>query len=165
MPQPVDQSEFASRAIARGQLAEYDRILADHAEAEDCGTCESYLELGVQVFHWIIKADQDYRRELYQTPAAHSEAVERELETLMRRWHARCQAMLAWAERQVSRGFQVAHLEEFRHCTDEAAAIVESFDESIGNDESGKEVMPTPLILLRDQALLDHQYGETSEFV
>lgn len=159
MPQPVDRPEFASRAIARGQLAEYDRILADHAEAEDCGTCESYLELGVQVFHWIIKADQDYRRELYQSQAAHSEAVERELETLMRRWHSRCQSMLAWADRQVARGFQVAHLDEFRQCTDEAAAIVESFE------EGGQGAMPPPLILLRDQALLDHQNGETSEFV
>jgi hypothetical protein len=160
MPQPTEQSELASRAIARGQLAEYDRILADHAEAEDCGTCESYLELGIQVFHWIIKADQDYRRELYRDQTTYSETVERELETLMRRWHARSQAMLTWADRQIARGFQLAHLEDFRHCAEEAAAIVNSFD-----DTSGKHVMLPPLILLRDQALIDHQNGETSEFV
>jgi hypothetical protein len=160
MPQPTHQSEFASREIARGQLAEYDRILADHAEAEDCETCESYLELGVQVFHWIIKADQEYRRELYQDSSTHNEAVEQELESLIRRWHARSQSMLSWAQRHLSRGFQLAHLDEFRQCAEEAAAIVDSFD-----DASGNQVMPAPLILLRDQALTDHQNGETSEFV
>jgi hypothetical protein len=165
MPHSVKQNEFASHVIARAQLALYDRIMSDRilandAEAEDCATCESYRELGVQVFHWIIKADQDYRRELYRDPATHSEAVERELEALMRRWHARSQAMLTWADRQIARGFQLAHLDDFRHCAEEAAAIVKSFD-----DTSGTHVMLPPLILLRDQALIDHQNGETSEFV
>lgn len=160
MSPAVNTADLPSRSIARGQLAEYDRILADHAEAEDCGRCEAYMELGIQVFQWILRADQDYRRELYQNPNAHSEAGEKELESLVRGWLVHGQGLLQWAERFAARGFQVRHLEEFRRSFDEAAAIVASFDET-----DADRVMPEPLIVLRDQALLDHRHGETSEFV
>lgn len=160
MPASVDTFESPSRTIARGQLAEYDRVMTAHTEAEDCGMCEAFMELGIQVFHWIIKADHDYRRELYEHPEHHSEAAEKELESLMRGWQSRCQGVFDWAERNAARGFQVTHLEEFRRCEEEATAIVESFDET-----EGDRVMTEPLIILRDQALLEHQNGETSEFV
>jgi hypothetical protein len=160
MHQSAQRSDSPSRTIARGQLAEYDRILADHAEAEDCGRCETYMELGVQVFQWILRADQDYRRELYANPKVHSEAVEKELETLARGWLAHGKGLIAWAERNAARGFQVKHLEDFRRSFEEATAIVESLD-----DTDASHQMTEPLILLRDQALLEHRNGETSEFV
>jgi hypothetical protein len=160
MHQTAQQSDSPSRTIARGQLAEYERILAEHAEAEDCGRCELYMELGIQVFQWILKADQDYRRELYANPTLHSEAVEKELESLVRGWLTHGAGLIAWAERNVARGFQVKHLEDYRRSFDEATAIVESLD-----DTDAREQMTEPLILLRDQALLEHRNGETSEFV
>jgi hypothetical protein len=153
-------ADSPSRSIARGQLAEYDRILADHAEAVDCGRCEAYMELGIQVLQWILRADQDYRRELYRDPGVHNEAAERELETLVRGWLVHGKSLLAWAEGFATRGFQVHHLEEFRHSFEEATAIVASFDET-----DADRVLPEPVIVLRDQALVEHRNGETSEFV
>jgi hypothetical protein len=153
-----EAGEMVTRAIARGQLALYDLIMQQHYEAEDCCNCESCMELGNQVFDWIIEADQAYRRNLYAHPENFDEEVEAELEILMRGWQARCQEVIQWAERHAARGFSVTHFTDFRRRCEEATAIVESFDE-------GESVMAEPLIVLRDQALLEHRNGETSEFI
>lgn len=160
MQNATKHPDSPSQTIARGQLAEYDRILAEHAEAEDCGRCESFMELGIQVFQWILKADQDYRRELYANPKVHSEAVEQELESLVRGWLAHGAGLIDWAERNAVRGFQVKHIGEFRRSFEEATAIVASFDETAADRR-----MTEPLIVLRDEALIEHRNGETSEFV
>jgi hypothetical protein len=70
------------------------------------------------------------------------------------------QGLLTRAERFAARGFQVNHLDEFRHSFGEATAIVASFDET-----DADRVLPEPLVALRDQALAEHRNSETSEFV
>lgn len=160
MSTSVNHLESPSRTIARGQLAEYDRVRNEHAAADDRGMCEAFLELGIQVFHWIIKADHDYRRALYQHPDRHDQAAEQELEALMQGWLASGRGVLEWAEHNAAAGWKSSHLAEFRRCFEEAAAIIDSFD-----DVERGGVMTDPLILLRDQAHLEHQNGETSEFI
>jgi hypothetical protein len=157
---PVRHPDLPSSSIARGQLAEFDRIVSLQAADDDRALCDDYLQLGIQVFQWILKADQDYRRGLYQNPALHNEATEAELESLLRGWLARGRLLLARADAISDAGRPAAHLAEFRQCCNEATAIVESWDESEDDPP-----MPEALILLRDQALIDHQNGETSEFV
>lgn len=154
-------SENLELRIARRHGDDYDEVVVQQSEqARDCHDCESALKLGCEVFDWIIEADQRYRRDLYDRKRDHSQKIEDDLAFLIRRWHEKSIGILQWAQRQVDAGFDVAHFSDFQRRWEEAAAIVESLDE--GRKDSP---MSKPLIALRDQALHEHQHGETAEFI
>jgi hypothetical protein len=146
--------------IARKQLAFYDEVLQQHGEAMLCQDCEACLRLGVQAFESIIEADRAYRRSVNSKPEGFDPEEERKQVAMLRDWHSNSQSVKNWAIHFVERGFSVGSLEEFDRCYEEAAAIIDSFNESRAD-----RTMSEPLIALRDEALESHRNGQTSEFV
>jgi hypothetical protein len=145
--------------IARRHADEYDALIKESNEACDCQDCQTCMKLGIQVFDWIIDADQSYRQSLYKGESDYDPQMEGALAYLIRRWCENGEAVVRWAKRHVSLGFDVMHLDQFCQRLEEARAIIRSL-----NDDGSGRIMSEPLILLRDRALEEHRNGETAEF-
>jgi hypothetical protein len=157
-------SEDLTFKYARQHVAHYreedDKLIAAHREAMDCFDCEAYLQLGIDAFNWLVKADAVIRRAIYRGVYEYDPDVEAALQELFRGWLEPCPNAEKWIMLQEQRGYTVSNVNEFRNCCEEVKAIVKSFDET-ENDR----VMSEPLIRLRDQAVQEHQDGQTAEFV
>jgi hypothetical protein len=147
-------------AIARKRSDEYDEVVRMSNDGCDCKDFEVCLRVGIQYFDWIIASDERYRSALYNGKTAYDKEVEDALENLIRGWHRNGELVLKAAQQFSQLGFDVEGMAEFQRRFDEAAAIVESLDET---DED--RIMSQPLIDLRDQAVLEHERGTTTEFI
>lgn len=146
---------YAQQHVAH--FRDEDRVKRTHREAMDCCDCEAFLQLGIDAFDWLVRADTVIRQAIYRGVYAHDPQVEAVLQDLFRSWLEPCEYAEQWIQLQECRGSPVANLSKFRECREEVRAIVESFD-------NGEETMPAPLADLRDQALEEHRNGQTSEF-
>jgi len=126
----------------------------------DCKDFDACLKVGIQYFDWIIASDERYRSALYDGKTPYDVELENALEFLMRGWHQKCGPVLEAAQHYVELGFEIDGLAEFKRRCKEAAAIVDSLDEN-----EGDRIMGQPLIILRDQALVEHDNGTTAEFI
>lgn len=156
-------SEDLTLKYARQHVAHYreeHKLMADHREAMDCFDCEAYLQLGIDAFHWLVKADAVIRRAIYRGVYEHDPEVDAALQDLFRGWLEPCGNAEKWVAVPEKRGYTVSNLDEFRNCCEEVRAIVKSFDET-----EKDWIMSEPLITLRNQAMQEHQDGQTAEFV
>jgi hypothetical protein len=151
--------EALKMRIARRRAEEYGNLIRESEEACDCQGCETCMKVGIQVFDWILDADQGFRRDVYEGKYPYDADMEDALEELMRHWYKLSAGAIKWAEKHISLGFDVAYFAEFKQRVEEASAMVEAFD-----DNGGQRTVSEPLILLRDQALEEHRNGQTAEF-
>jgi len=143
--------EFSNTITAR------DKVVKDHHEAMDCRNCEEYLCAGIESYHWIMRADESIHSALYDGEIeADSEAFTK-LQELLLMWLDACRATKVWAEENVTKGYDVDNLDEFRVCLKEVEAIVKSFTE--------EPILTDPMRELRDQAIQEHKDGKTVEFI
>jgi hypothetical protein len=120
-------------------------------EARECSDCQAALQLGIDAYHWLIRADQALRM------AGQFDAeVAQAMEALIRQWQKNLPQINQWVDVQLRRGLTLDNLTQFRQCESEVAAIVRSFD-----DHSLSESMRQ----LRDQAIAEHRDGKTAEYV
>lgn len=133
--------------------------MRQHRQAMDCRDCESFLQLGIDAFDWIVRADQVLRGAMYQGFEGfdHNEA-EDAIRALCRSWLAPCTRANEWAVVQNQRDFRVDNLDRFRQCCAEMQAIVNAQD-------AKEEPLPDALADLQDEAIQEHLNGETAEFV
>jgi hypothetical protein len=132
-------------------------LMKAHAEAMDCRDCEAFLQLGIDAFEWLMRADRIYRMDIYRGEGQHDATVENALRALCKAWLEPCAFADRWIEAQRTRGFVIDNLVRFRQCVDEMAAIVEAWD--------GDTSLPQPIADLRDAAIIEHRNGETAEFI
>jgi hypothetical protein len=128
-------------------------LLERHAEAMDCRDCEDLLQLGIDAFHWLGRADQATRAAVYRGQAEYDPSFEVALATLYAEWLRPCVYADRWAAVQEKRGFHVENLDKFRQCCEEVRAIVEA--------NAGLLVQSDAMIELRDNAIDSHRKGET----
>lgn len=148
-----------SRALqfARQKVESYtDEVMRSHYEAMDCLDCETYLQLGIEAFRWLVWADQAIRRAVFADKTAYESEVEEALRSLFVAWLRPCDSAEKWIEVQRDRGFEVDNADEFRRCCEEVRAIVRSFED---------RALPEAMARLRDQALADYRDGKTTEFL
>jgi hypothetical protein len=151
--------KYASEHVARYR-DEDDRIMSEHREALECMDCEAYLQLGIDAFNWIMKADAVWRDGVYNGRYEFDPAMESALQAMCRSWLKPCGNAEKWIAIQEKRGYTLSNLETFRRCCEEMKAIVASFDAPAAG-----QVVTDPLILLRDEALKEHRDGQTAEFI
>jgi len=134
-------------------------LMAEHREAMDCRECEAFLQLGIDAFNWIIRADLEFRGAVSAGTVQFDPKEEEKIGLLCRGWVAPCEYAEQWIARQQESGYKIDNLEEFRECCQEMRAIVEAQDNADG------EPLPPALIELRDKAIDEFLNGETSAFV
>lgn len=139
-------------------VKQYEFVMREHYESLDSRECEAFLQLGIDAFRWLLRADYGLRQGVYGDSSEYDVKAEAALEHLFLAWLIPCEFAEEWARVQVERGFEVSNLAEFRKCGEEVRAIVESL-----NDDDSR-AMGEQLTKLRDQAIYEQHHGETAEF-
>jgi hypothetical protein len=135
-----------------------DAVIEASRQADDCRDCEDFLQLGIDAFDWLIRADQKIREAIFDGAEGFDPLVEDALRLLCQRWLKPCEHARKWAVIQFNRGYKVDNLDRFNECCEEMQAIVRAH-------EATTEELPAAMEHLRDLALEDHRNGQTSEFV
>lgn len=107
---------------------EADDFLQEHHEAIECLNCESYLQLGIEAFRWLRRADAAVTTFARQGKLTPTIAIDAAIESLYRGWLVPCAFADRWIDTQASRGFQLKNLTAFRECETEARSIVHEID-------------------------------------
>jgi hypothetical protein len=137
-------------------------LMAEHREAMDCLDCETFLQLGIDAFGWLMRADRELRISLSEGALeAYTEGVSEALQQLCKAWLRPCEPARKWIAMQTERGYRVDNLAEFDKCCEEMEAIVEFHE----RDRDGSDGLPLPIAQLRDEALSEFDRGETAEFI
>ena len=124
----------------------------DHDEAIDCFDCEAFLQLGIDAFAWIVRADETIRHAVFSGAFEdHSHLVS----LCFQAWLTPVPYANSWIAACLDRGFDVDNLDEFRECERQVRAIVASLDSSD---------FPESLRDCRQRAVTEHENGETAEF-
>jgi hypothetical protein len=157
---PTNSAGGLEMEIARKRSAEYDEVVRRSKESCNCHDFEACLKLGIQYFDWIVASDERYRSALYSGKATYDADFEGKLAKMMREFHQRCQQVLKVAEYFSKQNYDLPDLAHFEMRCREAAAIVESLDETAGD-----RIMSPQLLILQDRAISEHQNEQTAEFI
>jgi hypothetical protein len=143
-----------ARLHVHNYTGESDDLIQRHAEGIDCRDCEDFLQLGIDAFKWLGRADHVIRSAVYRGLAEYDPSLDVALAALYAEWLKPCTLAEGWIAQQEARGFRVDNLAEFRACCEEVRAIVEAHEGTLENDA---------LVELRDDAIDAHRKGETLE--
>ncbi len=147
---------------AKSLVTGYENEAALHArpnESVECRNCEDFLQLGIDAFDWIVRADRLVRHAMFNGIGEfdHDQA-EDAICALCRGWLEPCELANKLVAFQHQRGFRVDNLDRFRECCVEMQAIVHA--QNAMDDE-----IPNAVAELRDKAIEEHRDGQTAEFV
>jgi hypothetical protein len=134
-------------------------VMARHAEAMDCRNCEAFLQMGIDAFEWLMRADRAFRMAVYRGEKEYDPENEKSLRNLCKNWLGPCDVAEQWIETQLTRGYEIDNLVEFRECVRQMSAIVEA------NDETDNMSLPKQIAVFRDSAVDEHHNGQTAEFI
>jgi hypothetical protein len=141
--------------LVKGYNDEADDLQSKHNEAMECRDCEDFLQLGIDAFDWLMRADTSIRTRVFRGEVPYTKEIDEALWTLLETWRTPCDFALTWAEKQKKRGFHVENLVEFQKCCREVADMLTPDDQFFSHDS---------LVALRDEALDEHAEGKTVEF-
>ncbi len=137
-------------------FADESEILRDHPHELGSQECEDFLQLGVDAFAWLVRADETIRAAVYEG-LPHDPRSDQALCELFIAWLRPCSSANQWIQvLQTSGGGAPANLAEFRRSEREVRAIVRSWQ---------ADELTDAMRSLRDTALAEHERGETAEFV
>jgi hypothetical protein len=130
-------------------------VIKNHLEAMECRDCEDILQLGIDAFHWLNRADEYIRGAVYNGMEYDADSDEA-IRELFKCWLRPCDPVNKWIDTQIQRGYHPENLDEFRKCEKEVRSIVKSLD---------ADVMTDAMRDLRDRALAEHRDGKTAAMV
>ena len=145
--------------VARRRLksfADESKLIADHRRAMESLDCEAFLQLGIDAFDWLVRADQAIRKAVLAGCAEHNARTQQALESLFRAWLEPCALANKWVAKIEKQGHALDNLARFCECETEVRAIVRFLDE---------DKMTDAMRALRDEAVSEHESGQTAEFV
>lgn len=154
---------FPMRPLALREARRHIRSFADESELlPELGDGahsfdgEAFLQVGIDAYHWFVRADETIRLAVYRELVAHDPRIDEALQALARAWVTVAGAADRHIVLHAQRGASLANLAEFRRCEAEMRAIVRSLD---------ADELTDPMRALRDSAIEEHRRGETAEFV
>lgn len=139
-------------------FADESELMREHVQAMDCRDCEAYLQIGIDAFEWLIRADENFRAIVFSEKAEYDPRIDQAIQSLFRAWLPPCEFANQWIDSQLQSGYHPDNLAKFRECERQVRSIVRSLDQD--SDEMTDEMRS-----LRDAALREHLHGETAEFV
>lgn len=128
-------------------------LMGQHLQAMECRDCESFLQLGIDAFDWLNRADEEVRKLIYAGKIQYDKEFDEALLFMYQRWLHTCEFAKQLIKSQQERGFQIDNLGAFLSREREIAAIVKASKKVSG-----------PLLALRDEAISEHHSGQTSEW-
>lgn len=75
-----------ARRYSDSYREESDSLIAQHKDAMECRRCEAFLQMGIDAFRWLIRADRTERLAVMRGEKVYDPAVEDELRTRCKRW-------------------------------------------------------------------------------
>ena len=130
-------------------------IQKNQRDVDDCLDCEAFLQLGIDAFRWLIRADEAHRKGVFSGQDYDAE-FDRVIQELFRLWLKPCVYADELVTALQARGCELTNLAEFRRCEREVLAIVRALEDAS---------LTEPMQQLRDSAVTEHRNGETAEFV
>jgi len=122
----------------------------------ECYDCETLLQVGIDAFQWLVRADESIRRAVFSARLDYeAEQVQSAMELLLKAWLEPVPRVNQVISRQLDRGFALDNLDEFRECESQVRSIVDSLQEQVLHDG---------LAAMRDSAAQEHLAGQTMEF-
>lgn len=124
--------------------------------------CEDFLQMGIDAFHWLIRADQTIRAEIYRGESGDQHELLDRVARMCADWLAPIPIAARWIAEAALQGFEPANVAEFYECVREMKAIV-----AAGQAQPSEiaRTLPGPVTAARDEALREHRHGETAEFI
>jgi hypothetical protein len=129
-------------------------ILQDRRDDLDLQECEAFLQLGIDAFAWLLRADEAIRAAVY-AGMPHDPRFDEAIRELLVAWLRPCARANQWVQ-SLPEAAAPANLAEFRRCEREALAIVKSWQ---------VDELTEAMRQMRDRALAEHERGETAEFI
>jgi len=117
-----------ARSHIRDFASESDELMLRHDEAMQCRNCETYLQLGIDAFSWLERADSQIRTSLAEGKFLPDAEVDAAFEFLYRLWLRPCKFANDWIAIQLKRDYAIDNLEKFQECASKAREIVENSD-------------------------------------
>ncbi|HZZ28678.1 MAG TPA: hypothetical protein VFE46_11805 [Pirellulales bacterium] len=135
-------------------------VMQRHREAMECWDCDSFLQVGIDAFEWLIRADICFKKAERdgRFNSAKAEDLDETVQSLCKGWLETANAIQVWIDLQKRRGYHLESLGRFLKCKDEIQAIVEF------NEVSNSLELPDKLEAACDQAISEHKNGQTAEF-
>src|SRR4051812_16798980 len=112
-------------------------LMRSHYDAMDCRNCEAFLQLGIDAFAWLVRADEIIRAGEFDGKE-HDASAEASIETMFRGWLRPCQFAHAWIKLQTDRNYKLDNLEKFLECEREVRSIVAHLDADELSDDFRK---------------------------
>jgi len=119
-----------SLRLAEKHVEEYrdkEAIMSRHRAAMECRDCEDFLQLGIEAYTWLRRADRMLRQAAVKGIDVPAEARDL-LATLYRHWLIPCSHAEEWIKQQEDRKFALRNADEFREVQEQVKRQVRLFD-------------------------------------
>lgn len=148
----ADSLAFRSAQTHVKCFSDESNIIEQSNQALECRDCEDFLQLGIDAFRWLNRADESIRLAVF-AGYPHNEAADNALAALYKAWLDPCVPAERWIAIQEERGYHIDNLTEFRNCVAEVEALVRD-SRHVGGE----------LAKARDRAIASQKAGETDDW-
>jgi len=102
--------------------------MKEHRLAMNCRDCEDFLQVGIDAFHWMKRAEEELRRTLYEGTRENDPTISATFDRLYHTWMMPVAIAEQWIALQQANGYEPDNLAEFRRASQEVREIVENRD-------------------------------------
>ncbi len=106
-------------------FARTSKLMQAHREAMDCRNCEDFLQLGVDAYEWLKRAEEALRENLYKGRRRNDPKLSEAFDMMYNTWLWPVEFADEWIAKQIHKGYIPDNLENFRKACDEVRDIVE----------------------------------------
>ncbi len=142
-----------------GFAAESQLLVASQA-AVNPADCEAIVQLGLDAFQWLMRADRAYRIAMFRGQIEHNPELEKALQQDCSTWLEH--ALATWRELQSGRAKELPldNREALIRQIEEMTAILDA-----SQTDDAPENLPASMVPLRDAAVAEHENDQTTEFI
>lgn len=101
-------------------------LMQEHSLAMNCRDCEDFLQLGIESYRWLCRAEEWLREEIYEGNRENCSELSKALDRLYSLWQLPVRWAEKWVESQVAHGYEPDNLAEFRQVCAEAQDTVDN---------------------------------------
>ncbi len=105
--------------------AEQPSLMQEHLLAMNCRDCEDFLQLGIDCFKWLSRAEECLRQEVYKGKRKNDGELSEALDHLYSQWQIPVRWAEKWVESQRASGYEPDNLNEFHSVCDQVQTVVD----------------------------------------
>lgn len=116
------------RAFADDEQRRHETLIQSHEDALACRDCEGFLQLGIEAFKWLRRAEETMREADYEGLFDFDRETQDALDALYEAWIPPCKYAEEWIRILGERGYRPDNLDEFRNAQEGVSEIIEHRD-------------------------------------